>query len=918
MCYTILNIYIICHPIHLKDGSFQPEVSMSDYSSMLRLAQSHHFTSFTELQDCAFKNADTYHYEKDLFIMGATSSGKTLIPMLLYCAALQRAEERGEAYPKMLFVVPYRALAAQKTAEMKQFFEGKNLKIIQSTGEFRQDDAAVRQADVHIAVVITEKVYKYEAKDPSFLSKYDYLVPDEIGLINNADRGVRLDFIFAWAANQKQQTGRPRVIALGTPFFDWSAYIESYGYTEIKTEKRPVSLREISTVYSDSGIEHVDGTAPFLHRARIFTQKELQAMENKYGVAKSQCEECPDGFCPVRLPCRTDLRLLCSETNRPCHEPIEIISAHKKNVFRTLLLKICREHLSKGHQILIFINDRVKVRQLCGFLYKELQEFLPEAPSAEECKKKLLADCALEGDDVFGILEQDADDVTEAEYYRAFSSGIAFHSAALPNELRTYVEEKLLSNREMRIVCSTETLAFGVNSSVDTVIIADLYKQESSSGRYLSLNEHRNYAGRAGRLRSGTNASQINGYVYTLIRKKQEAYWNEMREGNNTPEKLYSLFHTDDGQFMPFFLLNLLPVTSDHAMTVADLVRAVRILPRDDSAPEIRLPEKIEEALQFLKEQGIAEKVASSPLGMRRAALPNADRYCLTALGSRLRGYIIGRDDYIALQKAIKNYVKGIYIEPDKASFLYSLLCTKHAENGLNNIFFKSTSRADIDSVREYIRSHSNGLSDETAFLRSDKTAFILAALLAWSEGESPKTLYKRFGIPYALLNKLAEQIAYLIEIAKEILPSQMENVYREKRSLYENTLRIDFNDFTKAVEQKLQQMQDLFVSIYYGINTRIVKELYDFVCAQTSDPPPESLLRELSPDQLDPTVARKLRRIVIRYHFFGAPPKSDSEDIEIRNNYLDQLRQYKADVKGFGRHIFAFFKANFKDTFTD
>ena len=136
-----------------------------DCESMLRLAQSHdlQYESFTSLQESAFQSWEAYDYDQDLFIIGETSSGKTLIPMLLYEAALETAEEQGEDIPKMLFVVPYRALASQKLKEIEQFFSGRDLKIVQSTGEFRQDDDILQSGQVDIGVIIPEKAYKYEA-----------------------------------------------------------------------------------------------------------------------------------------------------------------------------------------------------------------------------------------------------------------------------------------------------------------------------------------------------------------------------------------------------------------------------------------------------------------------------------------------------------------------------------------------------------------------------------------------------------------------------------------------------------------------------------------------------------------------------------------------------------------------------------
>lgn len=130
-----------------------------------------------------------YDSGKDLFVIGETSSGKTLIPMLMYYAAYQEAREKQQRTSQMLFVVPYRALAAQKKLEIERLFQGEELDIVQSIGEHRQNDDEIQRGEVDIAVIITEKVYRYESKDSTFLSRYDFLVIDEIGLLNDNFRG---------------------------------------------------------------------------------------------------------------------------------------------------------------------------------------------------------------------------------------------------------------------------------------------------------------------------------------------------------------------------------------------------------------------------------------------------------------------------------------------------------------------------------------------------------------------------------------------------------------------------------------------------------------------------------------------------------------------------------------------------------
>ena len=43
-----------------------------------------------------------------------------------------------------------------------------------------------------------------------FFSQYDYLVLDEVGLVDNADRGIRLDFVFAWGPQQQKTVWPPQ------------------------------------------------------------------------------------------------------------------------------------------------------------------------------------------------------------------------------------------------------------------------------------------------------------------------------------------------------------------------------------------------------------------------------------------------------------------------------------------------------------------------------------------------------------------------------------------------------------------------------------------------------------------------------------------------------------------------------------
>ena len=890
-----------------------------NYENIKRLAGEHNIDDFTALQELSFTNENFYNEKKDLFIIGKTSSGKTLIPQLSYQLALDKAYTENLPLPKMLFVVPYRALAAQKCNEMISFYHNSELKIVQSTGEFRQHDPLICRGKVNIAVVISEKVFLFASKDPSFLSKYDFLVLDEIGLINNSERGVTMDFILFWARYQRDFFGKPRIFALGTPFYDWTAYIDKYDFIEIKDNTRPVNLDMTAVFYSKKNIIKVDGNCDFIHEAHIMPQKQIDRLKERF--KENACITCyaTASSCLLSEPALTDCREKCPKTNMKCSSMIEILP-HKRGILEHILLKICKEHLNKGHQILIFINNRVKVMQLCGFLYKELKNILPEVPSEEDCKADVLKECGLESDDVFGIMEYDQTYSLDDCYYQAFKSGICFHSAAMPNELRTYVEKNFLERQNVRIVCSTETLAFGINSSVDVVIVADLYKQEAGEIRRLTSNEYYNYVGRSGRLRTNTKITDINGYVYTLVRNDQEENYNKIHEDCTSPKILYSMFHEDNGEFMPFYLVNLLPTNNEPGMTIKQIIESMYHIPESGSVDRTQLQQRIRTALRFLIDENIAVR-SNSPDRSQLTTEKQQDKYCLTVYGTGLRGFIIGREDYRKLHEAAKEYISGVFMTPNTIKFLYRLICTHHAETGLNSIFKDSNTLMDMDAVLQYIRLYANTENDSYKWLEeidNPKRLFILAALLSWMNGDSPKQLYRNYGIHYALLSKFAQQIGYLIEIVSEMIPYILDNIINSRPQFYSSI--INDEEYERQLAHLMRMNSNLFVSVYFGVNTEILEQLRDYLQKTYGVPytNKNKFIENISTNNIDPGTARKLRKIVIRYKFFSEPPHIDFTDTEEVNNYNDQYNQYKRDVKNWEPQITAFFEEKTGLRFTD
>ena len=74
----------------------------SDYDTMLGLADKLHYKSLTQLQETAFRTRSLYDEQKNIMVIGPTSSGKTLIPLLLYAAAVKKAMDAAEPLPRWL------------------------------------------------------------------------------------------------------------------------------------------------------------------------------------------------------------------------------------------------------------------------------------------------------------------------------------------------------------------------------------------------------------------------------------------------------------------------------------------------------------------------------------------------------------------------------------------------------------------------------------------------------------------------------------------------------------------------------------------------------------------------------------------------------------------------------------------------
>jgi helicase len=123
---------------------------------------------------------------KNLVISSPTASGKTLIAIM---AAYLKIKRDGR---KVVYLVPLRALASEKYAELKEM-QRLGVKCAISTGDFDSSEESLGKYD--ILVLTNEKFDSILRHGVSWLDSVGLFVADEVHLVGSSDRGSTLEII---------------------------------------------------------------------------------------------------------------------------------------------------------------------------------------------------------------------------------------------------------------------------------------------------------------------------------------------------------------------------------------------------------------------------------------------------------------------------------------------------------------------------------------------------------------------------------------------------------------------------------------------------------------------------------------------------------------------------------------------------
>ncbi|WP_435348457.1 ATP-dependent DNA helicase [Haloarchaeobius sp. HRN-SO-5] len=174
-----------------------------------------------------------------------TASGKTLVAQLAMLSAVQRGG-------KALYIVPLRALAAEKKAEFEAF-EAFGVSVGVSTGNYESEGGWLADRDVIVAT--SEKVDSLVRNGASWIDDLTCVVADEVHLIDDRNRGPTLEVTLA---KLRQLNPGLQVVALSATVGNAEDVAEWLDAELVDDDWRPIDLRK--GVHYGQALHFDDGT----------------------------------------------------------------------------------------------------------------------------------------------------------------------------------------------------------------------------------------------------------------------------------------------------------------------------------------------------------------------------------------------------------------------------------------------------------------------------------------------------------------------------------------------------------------------------------------------------------------------------------------------------------------------------------
>lgn len=163
----------------MKLDDVRDKIPQALYNSLL--------PSIDEFRPCQNKALDGGLLEgKNLLVCTPTASGKTLI------AEIAGVKRILEAKGKMIYIVPLKALAAEKMRDFKKRY-GLYMRVAMSIGDLDSSDPYLENFD--LIVCTAEKLDSLMRHRSEWLTRVATVIVDEIHLLNDPGRGPTLEIL---------------------------------------------------------------------------------------------------------------------------------------------------------------------------------------------------------------------------------------------------------------------------------------------------------------------------------------------------------------------------------------------------------------------------------------------------------------------------------------------------------------------------------------------------------------------------------------------------------------------------------------------------------------------------------------------------------------------------------------------------
>jgi replicative superfamily II helicase len=342
------------------------------------------------------------------------------------------------AKTRAVVVLPMRALVTEQWEAFRENYKSLDIEVIRSCGDIADDDAAFESKQFDVAFVTYEKLVGRLMASPTLLDGVGVVVLDEVQLVGDAARGRTVELLVSRVRRRASTAGKIQVVALCGEVGELNRLPEWLSSDLVVERVRPVPLFE--------GVIWPSGLARTLNP-----------------TTNSIDERQLPGF-PVKTNDLNNFR----NAERTRTRMVEAVAA---------------DAASMG-QVLIFRTTRPDVLETAAALAQR-RIFAP----AEKALAKLsqLAE-RFEGSRVRELLAS------------SLKGGVGIHLSDLGREERSVVEAAFRDG-EIRVLCSTTTLAMGMNLPARTVVIGDqaFYNGDTKKLVAISVMDYRQMAGRAGR-----------------------------------------------------------------------------------------------------------------------------------------------------------------------------------------------------------------------------------------------------------------------------------------------------------------------------------------------------------------------------------------------------------------------------------